>query len=199
LTPSLSRTRTVIHCGSSSDTELEGDHATYDVPWQVGQDEKGHTQLALTEAQGVTTYFKDGIAPQMLGTWRRGAVQSEGFYNPATGEFAYPTGKGEWIRFKADGTFERGEVDFEYISDECNRAIVTYQTGTFTGSGSLITLHGTGGMRTRANLCDLNDQTDEQLGAVESQRWTWSLADDGNTLGMIRIEVFRQYTYERES
>jgi hypothetical protein len=200
LTPSTSRTRTVVDCGSHTDTELEGDHATITVPWQLGLDAQGHTTLQLNEAHGLTSYFKDGLSPQMLGAWRKGDVHAEDFYDPAANVWAAPTGEGEWYRFNADGSYQHGEVALEYGAGDCNFVVLTYQTGRLSGSGSTIMLQPEGGMRTRANLCDTDQFTDQPLGAGDPERWIWSLgqADGASTLGLIRIEVFRQRTLVRD-
>jgi hypothetical protein len=200
LTPSLARTRTVVSCGGNSESELDGPYTTITIPWQLVQDDRGHTTLQLSEAQGATTYYKHGLATQMLGTWRSGGVHAADFYNPVTGDWLLQEGAGEWYQFNADGTFRRGEVVLPFSDGECQQVVMTYQEGSLSGSGANITLQVTAGRRISANLCDLSQAVEEVLPAGSADTWTWSLLqrEEGQTLELLRISTFRQLFLVRE-
>ncbi len=199
LTPSYARTRTQIACGGYSESETEDPLTTTRIPWQVGQDEQGHTQLQLTEPQGVTLYFKDGLEPRMLGGWQRGDLSRAGFYDPASGEWGEPTGLGEWYFFDADGSYSRGEVRLEYGA--CEQAVMTYEEGSLRGYGSNIVLESSSRLEHRISLCDPSQVWDETITADKYERWTWALraGDSGQILDLLRIEGgFRQISLARD-
>lgn len=201
LTPSINRTRTKIDCGSHTDTDLEGAHSPIRIPWALGEDGKGHTQLVLQEAQGETAYYKDGVGQQVLGAWQTGEAFSVGFYDPASQAWVEPSGAGEWYRFNADGTYQHGAVELLFSDNECKDAVMTYDAGVLTGSGSTVTLLPQFRVRRMVNLCAPDDGVDELLASGDEERWTWSVTEQpaGRTIDLIRVSTgFRQRILVRE-
>jgi hypothetical protein len=200
LTPSYARTRTQIACGGNSESETEGPLTTAAIPWQVGQDEQGHTRLQLAEEHGVTLYFKDGLEPRVLGGWRDGELSRAGFYDPASGQWGEPSTTGEWFYFAGDGSYSRGEVRVEY-GGACQQAVMIYEEGSLRGSGSDIVLESNGSLQRRIDLCDPSQVSDRTVTADKYERWSWSLrqGDGGPILDLLRIEGgFRQRTLVRD-
>jgi hypothetical protein len=200
LTPNYARTRTQIVCGSHSDSETEGPYTTTSIPWQVGRDDQGHTRLRLVEAQGETLYYKDGIAPQVLGGWRTGELTRAGFYDPASGQWGDPSGLGEWYSFEANGRYQRGKVSLGYGGD-CQQAVLLYEEGALGGSGSDLTMRTTLSLRRTIDLCDQSQVLDETPATGRYERWNWRLTEgeSGEVLGLLRIEGgFQQIVFERD-
>jgi len=197
--PSYARTRTRIDCGSHSDSETEGPYTTTAVPWQLSEDENGHTRLLLTEGENTISYFKDGVAVQILGTWRRGDVQPLGFYDPTTGQWASPDGPGEWYEFNGDGTYRYGGLLIGYASDGCEVAMLVYQEGLLRGSGATITTEASAGARRGINLCDPSQVVDEQWTDPDLGQFTWSLLsqDGAPALQLLRLLPFQQRLFTR--
>ncbi len=191
VTPSAAQTRTKIDCGGSSDTDTLGSFATYQIPWQLGDDGKGHSELTLTEAHGPTKYFKDALGPHVLGAWQTGDVRSSAFYDPESNMWAQPTGLGEWFRFNANGTFDNGKIELRYVDGACDDAVMTYRGGALTGSGSTIVLKTQKTLRRVVNLCSKSQVSDETLSQVDDERWTWSVTQEpaGQTLNLIKVSA----------
>lgn len=197
LTPSYARTRTVT-CGTTvSDTE--GPYDTAAIPWRVGEDEQRHTRLWLSEAQGETAYYRDGVGPQVIGGWATGDGGAVELYDPATGAWADPTGASSvWYNFGADGSYRHGRVEAGYGGDPCRPIAMTYEAGTLEGSGSELRLQPTAVLRHTVSLCDPTDFYDEALAPGAQERWTWLFAADGETLSIIRVSSgFQQHMLSR--
>lgn len=202
LTPNVSRTRTKI-CGSTPATEVEGPHATYSLPWEVGEDANSHTKLWLQEAQGATEYYKDGLGPQVVGDWANGDGGAIWLYDPASGQWADPTGaRSEWYAFSPDGTFRHGIVDPGYGDDPCRVVIMSYEEGALNGRGGDLMLKTTRALRRSVSLCDPSQDSTQERPAGVYERWTWAIpaASEGAIMDLLRIEggfnSIRLYRFE---
>lgn len=199
LTPGVNRTRTTTCGGPASD--IEGSHATYSLPWQVGEDANSHTRLWLDEPQGRTEYYKDGLAPQVIGNWANGDGGAIWVYDPDSNQWAMPTGaNSEWYAFYADGTFRHGVVDAGFGGDPCWPVTMRYEEGVLSGRGGDVMLETTAAIRRIVNPCDPDNDSVELLSVGAYERWTWGIpaASGGNTLNLLRIEGgFRNITLSR--
>jgi hypothetical protein len=193
LTPHYARTRTVT-CGTTT-SNIEGPYTTTALPWRVGEDAQRHTRLWLQEAQGETEYYKDGVGPQVLGGWANEDGSAVALYDPASDSWAEPTGESSvWFEIGADGHYSHGRVDGGFGDDPCRMITMNFESGTFTGSGSLITLQASIVRRRIVSLCDPSSYEDTTLTPGGAERWTWSFAADGETLSLMRVSAgFRQY------
>lgn len=159
IAPNFGRTRTQISCGSQDVTIDESPGSPEMLPYAVSYDERGIIQLLLgSSASGTSTpatrYYKDGLAPELIGTWRNGGVTAAGFYDPATRTFTEQAGDGEWVRILANGSYQVG--GFAHATDNQGCALTgwTYQEGTVTVSGSHITFNQASGIRRIESACD---------------------------------------------
>jgi hypothetical protein len=188
LTPSYARTRTQI-CRSSP-VEQEGPYETISVPWRVGEDTYRHTRLWLSEAHGETEYYKDGLAPQVIGAWANGDGGAIELYDPASGAWAIPTGENsEWYQFRADGSYRRGEINAGFGDDPCRQVTMSYEQGALRGSGSELTLQPTQALRHVVSLCDPSDAEDTPLSTKGIERWTWSFKQQAEGMGLSLMRV----------
>ncbi len=198
LTPASSRTRTKVDCGSHTDTELEGAHTTRAVPWQLAEDDGHHSKLLLSENNSTTDYYKDGLAPQILGKWKLGDLSSANFYDPATGSWGMPAGAGEWLQLFENGTFRYGKFGLVY-QDGCELAMQVYQEGQLTGSGSTISMKSSAGARRWESSCAPGTIDEEQWVDPELSSYAWKLlGTPPSQLSLLRIMPFGQRTFERE-
>ncbi|HMQ35266.1 MAG TPA: hypothetical protein PKD53_31395 [Chloroflexaceae bacterium] len=186
LTPGYARTRTVT-CGATvSDTE--GPYGTVTLPWRTGEDAGRRTRLWLAEPHGETEYYKDGLGPQVVGSWATGDGGAIELYDPATGIWAGPTGASSvWYAFGADGRYRHGRVEAGFDGDPCRTITMTYESGTIAGSGSQLVLTPTHVLRRSVSLCDPSEFADQSLAPGAEERWGWSFAADGTTLSLIRF------------
>ncbi len=197
LTPSYARTRAVT-CGSTT-SDTEGPYTTTALPWRVGEDDGGHTRLWLSEPQGETHYYKDGVGPQVLGAWATGDGGAVALYDPASDSWADPSGESSvWYALGANGRYSHGRVEAGFGLDPCRLITMTYEAGTLAGSGSQLTLQPEAVRRHTVSLCDPSDFEDTALAPGSEERWTWSFAADGETLSLIRVSAgFRQHLLAR--
>lgn len=197
LTPSYVRTRTVT-CGSTT-SDTEGPYNTTTLPWRVGEDAERHTRLWLGEPQGETAYYKDGLAPQVSGSWANGDGGAVELYDQASDSWAEPTGEQSvWYALGADGRYRHGRVDVGFGDDPCRPITMTYEAGTLAGSGSQLTLKPQVVLRHVVSLCDPSDFADEVLTPGDQERWTWWFEADGETLTLLRVSSgFRQVALVR--
>jgi hypothetical protein len=190
LTPSVSRTRTQV-CGSQPPSDVAGSQSTYSLPWRVGEDANSHTKLWLSEAQGVTEYYKDGLAPQVVGEWANGDGGAIRLYDAASGTWAEPSGAGsEWYAFSADGSFRHGVVDAGFGDDPCRPVTMRYEEGVLSGRGGDIIMEVSAALRRTVSPCEPDGAVDDDLGAGGYERWTWAIPANsaGGALDLMRIE-----------
>lgn len=194
LTPSYARTRTQV-CHAAP-VDREGPYETTTLPWRIGEDSYRHTRLWLSEPQGETEYYKDGLASQVVGSWANGDGAAIELYEPSSGTWAAPTGQNsEWYAFHANGSYRHGEINAGFGGDPCRPVTMSYEQGSLSGSGSVITLQPTLALRHVASLCDPSSAEDSALAPSDSERWSWYFEQrpEGYGLGLMRVSAgFRQ-------
>jgi hypothetical protein len=172
LQPVTVKTRTVTYCGGRQETVTSGPYELRTMPWSIGSNQFGVKQLTVTEDGKPTSYFKDGMAEELVGTWHKGAIRSDGFYNPTTGGFAAQPGEGWWISLTSDGHYRWGE--FGHAQDEQGCALTgwLYLEGTVSVSGSHITFTPGAGVARVENAC-VPDQPRQEAWVDGAKGFTW--------------------------
>ncbi len=198
LTPTIATTRTVIVCGSTSDTTTDGPFDPTTITWSIGLDTGGIEQLTLTDNSAATMLCKQGIAQSLVGTWRRGVVVSMNFYDPVTQTFAPQSGEGAWYHFHADGTYRFGEFGFGPDPHGCKLAGWVYQEGTLSVAGGTLTTTPTSGMARVENACTPDQQQQPYVEAPRSYAWFFRDPAINPTLVLIPVEQFQEFVYIRE-
>lgn len=202
-TPTFGRTRTQIACGSQEVTIDESPGKPETLPYEVGYDPKGVIQFLLgstNPASEPTRYYKDGLAPELIATWRNGGTVIANFYNPATQQFVAQPGEGDWIRISPDGKFQTGQFSRVTNDQGCQLSGWGYQEGSVTVSGNHITFTPNTGVRRIENACDPGNP----------QQGAWTSATAGFSFEFLDRETmpklalwpdaqFRQYVYEKVS
>lgn len=199
LTPNLSKTRTVIVCGSHSDSTVNGSLEPYPIGWSIGEDQGGRTQLVVTEGTQTTTYSKEGMAPQLAGAWHNGAVVSTNFYDARTQTFTPQTEAGTWFRFNADGTYSFGEFGYGRDNQGCELTGWIYLEGTLSISGSKITTTPRSGVARVENACKPG-QVQQQPYTETAKSYAWLFRDRpaDPKLVLIPLEHFEEFIFTRE-
>jgi hypothetical protein len=82
LHPVVVKTRTVIRCGGTTEKVTEGPYDERILPWIVARNQHGVKQLAITEDGKTTSYYKEGMAEELVGSWHQGEISSAGFLRP---------------------------------------------------------------------------------------------------------------------
>jgi hypothetical protein len=196
LQPVIVKTRTVIYCGGQQETVTDGPYDARTIPWSVGYDQFGIKQLTITEDGITTSYFKDGMAEELVGTWHRGDITSAGFYDPATGVFAAQPGEGWWISIAADGHYRWGEFAYGQDDQGCALAGWLYLEGAVSVSGSHITFSPSAGVARVENAC-APDQPRQEPWTEDAKGFTWLFRDRETSpkLALMPDGRFEQYEF----
>lgn len=196
LTPTLWKTRTMVICGSRTDTTTNGSLAPYQIGWSVAEDASGHTELRIAEGGQTTTYLRQGMAAQLVGAWQRGGVRSANFYDAATQQFAPQSDAGAWFRFNADGTYSYGEFGYGTNPQGCQLKGWIYQQGTLSVSGSALTTTPTSGVARVESSCSPG-QPQQQPYLEDPTSYTWLFRDKATApkLVLIPLSVYSEYIF----
>ena len=108
----------------------------------------------------------------MVGSWHLdgSTMQSSGFYNPETFDFAESAAPGQYITLTADGQFEEGSVT-RSGAGECAVARYEYHRGTVVVRDSVLVLYATAGRVRSAAPCDLRDDYEKNDTGVRTIAW----------------------------
>lgn len=199
LTPSLAKTRTVIRCGSNSDTTNDGPFNVTTLAYEVAEEANGHIQLKLTSEGNTTAFYRQGMVESLVGKWQRGAVTSVGFYDPASKSFAPQSGEGAWFHFEADGSYQFGEFGYGMNDQGCALTAWIYQEGTISILGGRLTTIPTSGAVRVDNACNpgqpvVTDYVEEE----RAYTWLYRDRDTDPKLVLIPLEAFREFIYQPE-
>jgi hypothetical protein len=199
VTPTIAKTRTVIVCGSTSDTTTTGPFDPMTITWSIGVDAGGIEQLTLTIAGQSTVFYRQGMAQSLVGAWQRGAIISTNFYDPGTQTFAPQSGPGAWYRFNADGTYSFGEFGVGHNPHGCALTGWVYQEGTVSVAGGTITTTPTTGVARVENACTPEQpQQQPYVEAPTSYAWFFRNLTTAPTLVFIPVEHFHEFVYTHE-
>lgn len=200
LTATVSRTRTRIICGGTSESVSEELPAVRRTAYRVAVGEEGRTELTLGAGNDARTFGLLGVDPQLLGAWRTDGVSSQGFYDPATGQWAQPAAPGEWYRFTADGRFTYGRYIHQQDEQGCTISAWAYQEGAFSMSGSRLTTRFTAGRGRLENSCAPGEVQDEPFVIARAGEYSWQILSDGQApqLRLLQLMPFQSQTYTRE-
>jgi hypothetical protein len=199
LTPGIAKTRTVVVCGSRSDSTTNGPFAPKTIGWATGANDNGIEQLTLTDSQATTSFYKQGMAESLVGAWHRGAVVSTAFYDQTTQSFAPQSDAGAWFRFNADGTYSFGEFGYGQNEQGCALSGWIYQEGTVSVSGGQLTITPKAGMARVESDCD--PEHPQQKPYVEAGRaYTWLFRDRAADpkLVLIPLDYYQELVFTRE-
>ncbi len=200
LKPTLAKTRTVVVCGSQSDTTTEGPFDPYDLGWRVADDGLGHPKLFIQEGASTVEFYRQGMLTTLVGGWSLNGVSSAGFYDPQTGAWATPVNDGAWFRFAADGTYQYGEYGHGQDQQGCDTIYWVYQTGTLKVSGGQLSYQAGSGRARIEHLCGANAVEDEPYVDPTLYEFTWELRDQTSApkLAISPLGRFQYFVFDQE-
>jgi hypothetical protein len=199
LTPRIVKTRTVVICGSTSESVTDGPFDPQPLTWTVALNDRGHVQLTIIDNGTTSSFYKQGMAEALVGAWRRGAIRSVNFYDPTTQTFAPQPGEGVWFRFNADGTYSFGEFGFGQDQQGCTLTGWVYLTGTLEVSGSSLTTKPQSGVVRIENACKPGQpQQQPYMEAARSYAWLLREPTTEPTLVLMPLAQFEEIKFTRE-
>lgn len=200
LTPQLAKTRTVIVCGSTSETITDGPFEPYQLGWQQVDDERSRPKLFLQSGEQTTEYYKQGMVEALVGGWSLNGVTSAGFYDPQSGQWAVPAQDGAWFVFTLDGAYRFGEYGHGQDEQGCAITYWVYQEGKLSVSGGRLSYQATAGQGRLENACTPGAVSDEPYVDPKLYEFTWELRDQTTApkLAISPMGEFRYIVFDRE-
>jgi hypothetical protein len=200
LTPAVAKTRTLVVCGSRSDSTTDGPFTSYNLGWSVADDGLGHPKLSVQKGDQITEYYRQGMVDALVGGWNLNDVASANFYDPATGEWATPANDGAWFRFAADGTYRFGEYGHGQDEQGCATTYWVYQEGSVRVSGGQLSYQANSGRARLENACQPGQVSDTPYVHPKLYEFTWELRDQTTTpkLAVSPLAQFRFIVFTRE-
>jgi hypothetical protein len=199
LRPVTAKTRTVTYCGARKETVTDGPYDEKAIPWATSYNQSGVKQLTITEDGKTTSYFKDGMAEQLVGAWHNGDLSSSDFYDPASGVFTADPAEGWWISITADGRYRWGEFAHATNSQGCELTGWVYLEGAVSVAGGHITFTPSAGVARVENAC-APDQPRQEPWQEDAKGFTWLLRDYPAQPRLVLIPDgrFQEYEFVRE-
>lgn len=199
LMPDIVKTRTVVRCGSNSDTTTDGPFDATTITYAVTDKTNGHIELVLTDGNNSTAFYRHGMVASLVGAWQRGGVVSSGFYDAATKQFAPQEAEGGWYRFHADGSYSFGEFGYGVDDQGCALTAWIYQEGMLEiAGGRLTTTPVTGALRVD-NACNPGAPVVQPY-VEDARAYTWLFRDRESDpkLVLIPLEMFQEFIFSLE-
>lgn len=188
LAPKQVKTRTVTVCGNTTDSITEGPYDAISQAWRVGEDSGGREQLSIDED---TSYYKAGMANSLVGVWHSDELLSNGFYNPATNQFALESPLGMWFEFGADATYRFGERNHgEADGQGCILDWWIYHEGSISVVGSRLTVTPQAGVLRLRNSCN-PDAATQNPWVDDVRDYTWLYRDRTSAIKLVLIPLAR--------
>ena len=188
LDPEHVKTRTVIVCGSTTESITEGPFDPISLAWSVSEDSGGHEQLTIGADPA---YYKAGMANSLVGVWHSDALTSNGFYDPATDEFDLESPFGMWFAFGADATYRFGEhSQGDADAQGCVTQWWIYQAGSISVVGGRITVTPQSGVLRLHNSCNPDAPTQTPW-LDDAREYTWLYRDRTSDIKLVLIPLAR--------
>jgi hypothetical protein len=199
LTPDFAKTRTVIRCGSNSDTTTDGPFDPTTVTYAVTEKANGHIELVITDNGSTTAFYRHGMVASLVGGWQRGGVTPTGFYDPATQTFAPQADAGGWYRFTAEGTYTFGEFGYATDDQGCALTAWIYLEGTLEIAGGRLTTTPASGALRVDNACNPGAPRVQPY-TEDARAYTWLFRDRESDpkLVLIPLEMFQEFIFSPE-
>jgi len=188
LDPEHVKTRTVIVCGSTSESITEGPFDPVSLAWSVNEDSGGREQLTIGTDPA---YYKAGMANSLVGVWHSDELTSTGFYDPASNQFDLASPLGMWFAFGADATYRFGEhSQGETDAQGCVVEWWIYQTGSISVVGGRISVTPQSGELRLHNSCNPDAPTQNPW-LDEARDYTWLYRDRTSAIKLVLIPLAR--------
>jgi hypothetical protein len=114
------------------------------------------------------------IPVELVGSWYAGAGYTTAPYDPGTGSWGKPSGKGLVYVFEGSGTYTKAYQSYE-SSGGCTVGFTAFETGSLSASGTtLVTSPGSGHMVYEAT-CSPELNSDTPLDGLVDETFSWAL------------------------
>lgn len=120
------------------------------------------------------------LPPGIVGSWYAGQGGTTAPYDPGTGAWGTPTGKGLVYVFEADATYTKAFQSY-VSSGGCTTGFTVFESGVASASGSRLTLTPTRGNKKYSDSCAPSLASDDPLSELVTEQLTFRLepGEDG--------------------
>jgi hypothetical protein len=115
------------------------------------------------------------IPAALIGSWYAGQGYTSAPYDPATGAWGTPSGKGLIYQLAADGSYQKAFQSYE-SSGGCTTGFTAFEQGIAVASGDQLVLTPSSGHLKYSASCAPSLDSDEPLSDLFQEHFTWSLA-----------------------
>lgn len=142
-----------------------------------------------------------GNAPlEIVGAWYAGQGGTSAPYDPATGTFGRPNGKGLIYIFEDDGSYQKAFQSYA-SNGACTNGFTAYEQGTLVAEGNTLHLHPTSGHMVVEDTCVPSLDSDQPLTSLTDELFVWELQpselDPMQTVLVLRASDGAQGTFTR--
>lgn len=114
------------------------------------------------------------VPAELVGSWYAGSGYTSAPYDPATGAWGTPTGKGLVYLFRADGSYTKGFQS--YVSNGgCTTGFSAFEEGFAEFAGQTLTTYPQTGHVQYKDSCAPSLDSDEPVADLSAESFTWTL------------------------
>lgn len=114
------------------------------------------------------------VPAEIVGSWYAGSGYTSAPYDPASGTWGTPTGKGLVYLFRADGTYTKGFQS--YVSNYgCTTGFSAFEEGSLSATGHELATHPSKGHVQFKDTCAPSMDSDEPVADLTDEAFVWTL------------------------
>ena len=117
------------------------------------------------------------IPSRLVGSWYAGSGFTSVPYNPATGQWGRPSGKGLVYIFRADGSYTKAFQSYN-SSGGCTNGFTAFEHGVMQANATQLYLHPTSGQMQVRDSCVSSLNEDKPI-SVSDELFTWEFTAEG--------------------
>jgi hypothetical protein len=161
--------------------------------------------LVLTSACGgeedAEGNIPSGSTPgELNGSWYSGQGGTSVPYDPNTGTYGRPNGKGLIYIFEKGGRYRKAFQSYA-TNGGCTNGFTAHEKGTLVARGSTLQLHPTSGHMLVEDTCAPSMSSDRPLTGLEDELFTWTIVpsefDPSQTVLVLRRSDGARGTFRR--
>lgn len=115
------------------------------------------------------------VPADLVGSWYTGSGYTSAPYNPVTGAWGTPTGKGLVYVFRADGSYTKAFQSY-VTNPPCTNGFTAFESGTLQVTATSLTARPTSGRLVVTDTCAPSLDSDDPLTGLEDEYFSWELA-----------------------
>ena len=132
----------------------------------------------------------NAVPAGLIGSWYAGRGHTSAPYNPTTGAWGRPSGKGLIYIFNKDGSYTKAFQSYESTGG-CTTGFTAFESGRFTVQGRTLTTTPTKGRMVYEATCSPSLNSDKPLEDPQKEVFTWELKPNENDPSITSLYLLR--------